>query len=97
MSPDAGALHNRCWLVILGQPWFLGSLGFSCREYLMKQSFAGLEQRRSLSSVNLRKRMAQVRKLRELIEAAEAARLGPGQSTMDRSVIAPPAGHDLRA
>ena len=63
----------------------------------MKQSFASLEQRRSLSSVDLRKRMAQVRKLRELIEAAEASRASPGQSTMDRNVIAPPAGHDLRA
>jgi hypothetical protein len=63
----------------------------------MKQSFEGLEQRRSLSSVDLRKRMAQIRKLRELIEAAEASRLSPGQSAMDRSVTAPPAGHDLRA
>ena len=63
----------------------------------MKQSFEGLERRRSLSSLDLRKRMAQIRKLRELIEAAEASKLGPGQSTMDRSVIAPPAGHDLRA
>jgi hypothetical protein len=63
----------------------------------MKQSFEGLEQRRSLSSVDLRKRMAQIRKLRELIEAAEASRLSPGESAMDRSVIAPPAGQDLRA
>ena len=63
----------------------------------MKQSFEGLERRRSLSSLDLRKRMAQIRKLRELVEAAEASRLSPGQGTMDRSVIAPPAGHDLRA
>ena len=62
----------------------------------MKRSFKGLEQRRLVSSVDLRKRMAQVRKLRELIEAAEASRLNPDQST-NRSVIAPPAGHDLRA
>ena len=63
----------------------------------MKRSFEGLEQRRSLSSVDLRKRMAQIRKLRELIEAAEASRHSAGQSTMDRSVIAPLAGQDLRA
>jgi hypothetical protein len=63
----------------------------------MKQCFEGLEQRRSLSSVDLRRRMAQIRKLRELVEAAETSRLSPGKSTVDPSVIVPPARHDLRA
>lgn len=62
----------------------------------MGQSFEGSEQRLSQISVDLLDRMAEIQKLRELIEAAEASRLSRGQSTIDRSVAATPHGNELR-
>ena len=62
----------------------------------MEPSIEGSEQRLSQISVDLLKRMAEIHKLRELIEAAEASKLRRGQSAMDRSVTAPPAANELR-
>ena len=62
----------------------------------MGQSFEGSEQRLSQISVDLLDRMAEIQKLRELIEAAEASRLSRGKSTIDRSVAATPDGNELR-
>ena len=63
----------------------------------MEQSFAGPEQRLSQISIDLLKRMAEIRKLRELIEAAEASRLSRSQSATGRSVTTPLTGSELRA
>ena len=63
----------------------------------MDQSFEGSERLLSQISVDLLNRMAEIQKLRVLIEAAEASKLSRGQSTTDRSVTAPRAGHELRA
>ena len=62
----------------------------------MQQSFESSDQRLTQISVDLLKRMAEIQKLRELIEATEASRLSHGQSTTDRSVTAPPAANELR-
>ena len=63
----------------------------------MEPSIEGSEQRLSQISVDLLKRMAELHKLRELIEAAEASRLNRSQSATDRSVTTPPTGSELRA
>lgn len=62
----------------------------------MGKSFQDSEQRLSQISADLLKRMAEIQKLRELIEATEASKLSRGQSTTDRSVTAPPAAIELR-
>jgi hypothetical protein len=61
----------------------------------MQQSFESSEQRLSQISIDLLNRMAEIQKLRGLVEAAEASKLNR-QSTLDRSVITPSAGSELR-
>ena len=63
----------------------------------MEPSVEGSEQRLSQISVDLLKRMAEIHRLRELIEAAEASRLSRNQRATDRSVTTPPTGSELRA
>ena len=63
----------------------------------MEPSIEGSEQRLSHISVDLLKRMAELHKLRELIEAAEASRLSRSQSATGRSVTTPLTGSELRA
>lgn len=61
----------------------------------MQQSFQSSEQRLSQISIHLLNQMAEIQKLRVLVEAAEASKLNR-QSTLDRSVVAPPADSELR-
>ena len=61
----------------------------------MQQSFESSEHRLSQISVDLLNAMAEIQRLRRLVEAAEASRLNR-QSIMDRTVIAPPADSELR-
>ena len=61
----------------------------------MQQSFERSEHRLSLISVDLLNGMAEIQRLRRLVEAAEASKLNR-QSTLDRTVIAPPADSELR-
>jgi hypothetical protein len=62
----------------------------------MAQSFQG-QQRRMQISLDVFKQMAEIQKLRQLIRLAEDSERSRGQSTLDRSIIAPPAGRDLRS
>ena len=62
----------------------------------MEQFFVGPEQRLSQISIDLLKRMAEIRKLRELIKAAEACGLSRGQSTIALSITTPPGADELR-
>jgi hypothetical protein len=61
----------------------------------MQQSFESSEHRLSQISVDLLNAMAEIQRLRRLVEAAEASRLNR-QSKKDRTVIAPPADSELR-
>ena len=61
----------------------------------MQQSFQSSEQRLSQISIHLLNQIAEIQKLRVLVEAAEASKLNR-QSTLDRSVVAPPADSELR-
>ena len=61
----------------------------------MQQSFERSEHRLSQISVDLLNGMAEIQRLRRLVEAAEASKLNR-QSTLDRTVIAPPADSELR-
>ena len=61
----------------------------------MQQSFESSEHRLSQISVDLRNGMAEIQRLRRLVEAAEASKLNR-QSILDRTVIAPPADSELR-
>ena len=61
----------------------------------MQQSFESSEQRLSQISIDLLNQMAEIQKLRVLVEAAEASKLNR-QRTLDRSVVAPPADSELR-
>jgi hypothetical protein len=61
----------------------------------MQQSFESSAQRLSQISIDLLNRLAEIQELRGLVEAAEASKLNC-QSTLDRSVIAPPADSELR-
>ena len=61
----------------------------------MQQSFESSEHRLSQISVNLLNGMAEIQRLRRLVEAAEASKLNR-RSTLDRIVIAPPADNELR-
>ena len=61
----------------------------------MQQSFESSEQRLSQTSIDLLNQMAEIQKLRVLVEAAEASKLNR-QRTLDRSVVAPPADSELR-
>jgi hypothetical protein len=63
----------------------------------MEQSFVGPEQRLSQISIDLLKRMAEIRKLRELIKAAEGCGLSHSQSTIALSITTPPGADELRA
>ena len=61
----------------------------------MQQSLESSERRLSQISVDLLNGMAEIQRLRRLVEAAEASKLNR-QSTLDRTVIAPPADSELR-
>ena len=61
----------------------------------MQQSFESSEHRLSQISIDLLNRMAEIQKLRGLVEAAEASKLDR-QSILDRSVIVPPSDSELR-
>ena len=61
----------------------------------MQQSFESSEHRLSTISADLLNGMAEIRRLRRLIEAAEASKLNL-ESTLDRIAIAPPADSELR-
>jgi hypothetical protein len=61
----------------------------------MQQSYESAEKRLSQISIDLLNGMAEIQKLRGLVEAAEASKLNH-QSTLDRIVIAPPAASELR-
>ena len=61
----------------------------------MQQSFESSEQRLSQTSIDLLNQMAEIQKLRVLVEAAEASKLNR-QRTLDRRVVAPPADSELR-
>jgi hypothetical protein len=61
----------------------------------MQQSFESSELRLSQISVDLLNGMTEIQRLRRLVEAAEASKLNR-QSTLDRTVIAPPADIELR-
>ena len=62
----------------------------------MEQSFVGPEQRLSQISIDLLKRMAEIRKLRELIKAAEGCGLSRSQSTIAPSITTLPGADELR-
>jgi hypothetical protein len=61
----------------------------------MQQAFESSEHRLSQISVDLLNGMAEIQRLRRLVEAAEASKLNR-QCTLDRTVIAPPADRELR-
>jgi len=61
----------------------------------MQQSFDSSEHRLAQISVDLLNGMAEIQRLRWLVEAAEASKLNC-QSTLDRTVITPPVDSELR-
>jgi hypothetical protein len=61
----------------------------------MQQSIESSEHRLSQISVDLLNGMAEIQRLRRLIEAAEASKLNL-ESTLDRIAIAPLANSELR-
>ena len=62
----------------------------------MQQSFESSEHRLSQISVDLLNRMAEIQRLRGLVEAAEASKRNR-QCPLDRTVSAPPTDIELRA
>jgi hypothetical protein len=62
----------------------------------MRPSYISPEQHLAQIAVDLRNRMAEIQKLRELVAAAETSGLSRSQSATNRSVTTPPAGNELR-